>query len=411
MHPLSVRYYIALLLAALLAASASHAELKPLKAKPIEDVTSMYDLGEFFPDGSRGVLLFRIPEKIIGLYKYNGERLALLDRAEPWAYFEHAYALPQKYGSNIAIAYEYGRFVKEVQHKRKPQKKIAVVLYDRKLDNPRVIYEERVLARTDVTYLGGNGGRIFVNFFHDEEFTKGGYLLRQKDRSWKFKRMVAGLRLEHIALFEDIIVAGSPFSDLGERSRELRLFRDDEWSELGSVRGVNTVEFAELDGDSEPEIIVADGLANIRQKRRRPQIGVLDYSPSKRKYIRVLSKKMKGLQGSLRKLLPFAVDGVPYVLGVGEEYIELYYPRKDWRRRIVYRRNVNAVRDDIDVLYLGTEQGQTTLAVLEDSVLTLMRVALADEAKNSRRQKRNRSARPKRQGPKRQGPKRQGPGR
>jgi hypothetical protein len=367
--------------------STSDAEQLPLNAKPIEDVTSMFDLGDFFPDGSRGVLIFRIPEKIIGLYKYTGERLALLDRAEPLAYFEHAYALPQRYGASIAIAYEYGRFVKEVQNRRRPEKKIAVVLYDRNLDNPHLIYEERVLARTDVTFLGGYQEKLFVNFFHDEEFTKGGYLLPQENGSWKFKRMVAGLRLEHIALHGDKIIAGSPFSDLGERSRELRLYRNDEWTELGSVRGVNTVEFAELDADPEPEIVVADGLANIRQKRRRPQIGVLDYDARKGSYQRVLSKKMSGLQGSLRKIVPFVVDSVPYVLGVGDEYIELYYPQKDWRRRIVYRRNINAVRDDIDVLYLGTEEGQATLAVLEDSVVRLMRISLAKEDDNKVRRK------------------------
>src|SRR5262249_31139161 len=161
-------------------------------------------------------------------------------REEPWAYVAKAVTYVYHGEKRVLVGYEYSRTLEEFDFpkgQKSPKDKIKLVAYDDNLDNPIPLFEA-FTTHGRINCLRLLDERLFVQFFHSEDYAKGGFLEEGADGSMALKRLVAGKQQTSIDVFGDQIVIGSASPDNELRANELQLYRDTDFVNLPANRGV-----------------------------------------------------------------------------------------------------------------------------------------------------------------------------
>ncbi len=337
----------------------------------------MYLLHDYFGVGDNGVLLLRPERRQLSLYRLIGAELRHIKRTSPWGYVAAATSFEEKGKKHIVVAYDYTKSQSLTymradngrRFKKRLPRAIKVVMYDAELDNEEVLYHENIQV-ADVTYLRSFGDSIFLGYMIDSVLSQGGWLKREEGK-WKFFREFGGEQQRFIDVRDRLILTGSPTLRREDSGAEVRLVERNEYTDLPSLRGVSALHFAELDGDKEPEILLADGLGNQRTKRVESQLALLDKTPKgyTRKKIAAARKGDKILE---------TVDVVcetsqVRVLTKGWTYYTLFEPHNNWRSTELYRKPAELAKLEIEFLPIRCTEQELIFALLENEEVRLMR--------------------------------------
>jgi hypothetical protein len=345
--------------------------LQPLPMHPVEEVWSMFVLPKYFGENENGLLIFRPGKKITGVYRVIDDKLRYLKRMKPWAYIGEATTMQLHGETRIVVGYEY-RIVDE-KKKWLEKDSVLVIAYDRELDK----YEELFYARTPVptiNFLKELDGKLWLNYFHEEDFSKGGYFENLGPKKWKFKRVFAGWKQDTIDIVKGLVAVGSKYSDDSERAKELVLFKNEEWLPLPSKRGVQSLGFGQMDSDPELEIVLADSLPNSRDKRGRPELSYIDFDSQSQTYSRVQIDKIGRTQREFRHVYPFTHKNKPRLLVRGDLYIDLYTRDGDkWSRDRIYSRKDRNSEARLEAVVLTNTDKDLIFTILDDTEAMLYR--------------------------------------
>lgn len=336
--------------------------LTPFKMLPVEDVYSLHLLENYFGAGDNGVLFFRPKIKLTGIYRLKEGRLRYLKRMVPRAFIAKVTTLTYKDETRLAIGYE---FHASEETKWKERQMVLFTIYDRELNKSVDIFE-RTSSTPKVNYLKELDGKLWINFFHEDGFSQGGYLTKEPD-GWKFTKTFSGWKQDSLDINKDVVIVGSRYSDDQERAKELRMYKDRSWHSLPSQRGVNFVSFFQLDQDPELEIAISDGLPNSADKRGRPEIAYLDMNAATGEYKRYKIDGISRSQNEFKEITPFDYAGKKRLLVRGDLYIDLYTYNYKWDRERLYRRKDRNSAANLQALPLVTMEGKLAFVILDDT--------------------------------------------
>ena len=340
----------------------------------LPDVTTFHLLPSVIKDDTPGVLVYSGPLNSLGIFALESGRLRELKRGDPRAYVGKAAVFSHSGSKKIAVAYEYGRA--GAKAKRKYRNKVKVLLYNTDLQRPEVIFDQDTLGSALVTHLESVEDKLFINFYHSDSYTTGGFIAQSEQGKWGFRRHITGRERRGIDFNSSDILVSSPYSDDDERGHSLQLYRGAAAIELEALRGVSTAKFAQLDDDAELEIIACDGLPNKMQKRVNTRLVVYDYNTDTDRYTARLVSKVQNLQGSIQKMEMIKTPKGQLLLAAGRQFLNAYLPADNWQRKQVYRKDRRYIKKKLDFAVLKTSQENLILAVQDGPELKVFRVAL-----------------------------------
>ncbi len=350
-----------------------------LAGVPIEDVSRMYLLRDYFGTGENGVLLLRPERRQLSLFRLIDNELRHIKRATPWGFVSAASSYFENGRNKIVVAYDYTKSQSLTymqgengqRYKKRLPRAIKIVLYDEELDNEELVYHQK-LETADISFLGAFGSDIFLGYLRDESFSRGGWL-RRNEKSWKLYREYGGNHQTHIDVRDGLVLTGSPSLDREGTGSEVKLFKDKVPLDLPSLRGVSALSFAQLDEDKDLEILLADGLGNRRIKRTESQLAVLDKvgNSYKRKKI---ARARKG-DKILERVEAVCSGKETRVLTKGWTFFMLYEPSSSWRAVELYRKPAELAQQEIELLPIKCSESELLFALLENKEVRLMRYA------------------------------------
>lgn len=359
------------------AAAVNGPQAELLTEVPLEDVSRMYLLDDYFGQGDNGVLLLRPERRQLSLYRLIGTQLRHIKRTSPWGYVAAASSFKHNGAQHIVVAYDYTKSQSLAymqadngrRFKKRLPRAIKVVMYDSEFDNEEIVFHEK-LQQADVTYLRSFGHSLFLGYMIDSVLSQGGWLRREEGK-WKFTREFGGEQQRYVDVRDSLVITGSPSLRREGSGSEVRLVQRNEYQDLPSHRGVSALKFAQLDEDEEPEILLADGLANQRTKRVESQLAVLDKT-SKGYTRKKIAAARKG-DKILEEVTVACEDSSVKVLTKGWTYYMMYEPEKNWRRTELYRKPAELAKLEIEFLPIRCTKRELIFALLENAEVRLMR--------------------------------------
>jgi hypothetical protein len=313
-----------------------------------------------------------LKSKSILLYKGDTQKVELLTRAGSELSKTAEAVVPGildaavSFGDDIAAAFSI------VGEDRSKGGDIEVVLFDRKLSNKREIFKQRT-PRPSVLSLEDLGERLLISFFDSKFFTQTGFLLASAEGKQAFAQVFrTRLGMYTAARRDGSIIVGRPYRDAEEQTVELRVWKETRWVELPSLRGVSAVASFDVEGDTEEEILFADGWHQNYRLSAEARLSMLS---CRQNFSRCFLRHLDSIDGQdrIEKIRPIKLGDRIVVFVHGSRYVDAYYPEQDWRRTRVYASEKEMPL--VDFAVLDGDNNGVYLAIL-DGDLKLKRVAL-----------------------------------
>lgn len=280
----------------------------------------LYSLKDFYGNNNDAVLSFNEATKELTLYE--GEALNV-KATKVMPQFLRNLCLYQSNGKKqIVVALGHG--------KRDLNAPIKVLLMDNNLKNEKTIFEVQS-ERSDIPFIKQVNDDIYISYFDSKYYTKFGKLVKNNNDSWNFteiKRIRLGMNVD---MDTENVVFARPYEDNDNHLKEVILLnKNNDIISLPSFRGTRAVAFADIDGDEQNEILIADGWHQDYGNLAEARLSLLTFNSATNNYDLKLIDKNDG-QYSIEKIIPFTSNNNLYILAVGMKYIDLYEPKNNWK--------------------------------------------------------------------------------
>lgn len=243
---------------------------------------------------------------------------------------------------------------------------INIIELNKELKNQNLIVKKNT-GRAQVTHLQNLSDKIYLNYFTDTynnelvEITKSksGY----EEKSLYKKRMAVYVSVADSTNF----AVARPYGDKIGENGDAYIVNGKSLAKLDTLRGGSTIHFANIDSDSDREVIVADGWHQNYGKIAEARLTLFDLNKSTNKYEKKLLVN-DPMQFRFENIDTLAKDSKTYILASGNKNLWFFtIDSKDEVSKKIIAKKANP-RDALKGEFLGVKDKEIFIAVLNKDI-------------------------------------------